>query len=61
MSAAGQSMAPDPTLPAALQARLDHLFRHHVRDDQAAAATATLRAHIEAYRRQAEEHAKARP
>jgi len=53
MSAAGQSPATDPALPMAVQARLDHLFRHHASDDPAAAATANLRRYIETYRRQA--------
>jgi hypothetical protein len=52
MSASGPSPAPDSALPAALQARLDYLFRHHVRDDSDAAATATLRHYLETYRRQ---------
>jgi len=53
MSAAAQSPAPDSTLPTAVQARLDHLFRQHASDDPAAAATATLRRYIDTYRRQA--------
>jgi hypothetical protein len=32
------------------QARLDHLFRHHVPADPDDRATATLRAYIEQYR-----------
>lgn len=61
MSAVGQSPAPEPVLPATAQARLDRLFRHHVGDDPAAAATNTLRRYVEAYRRQAAAQAEARP
>lgn len=35
---------------AGLQARLDHLFRNHVRDDPTDAATTVLRRLVEAYR-----------
>jgi hypothetical protein len=61
MSATGQSPAPDQALPTAVQARLDHLFRHHLRDDPAAAATAALRRYIETYRGQTAAQAGARP
>jgi len=50
MSAADQSQAQDSALPAALQARLDYLFRQHVRDDPAHAATGMLRRYMENYR-----------
>jgi hypothetical protein len=50
MSAAGQSPAPDPMPSTALQARLNHLFRHHLRDDPAQAATGILRRYVENYR-----------
>ena len=60
MSAVGQFPAPDPTLPTAVQARLDRLFRHHVRDDPAARASTTLRSYVEAYRRQAAAQAEDR-
>jgi hypothetical protein len=36
----------------AAQARLDHLFRHHVPDDPDDAASATLRAYVTRYRLQ---------
>jgi len=56
MSAESQ---PDSTSAAqdALQARLDHLFRHHPREDAAGNATAVLRRYIEHYRRQGEQQA----
>lgn len=50
MSAADQSPAPHPAPSTALQARLDYLFRHHVRDDPTNAATHALRRHMESYR-----------
>lgn len=61
MSAAGQSPAPDHALPTAVQARLDQLFRHHLRDDPAAAATEALRRYIETHRGQAATQAGVRP
>ena len=50
MSAADQSPVPHSAPSAALQARLDHLFRHHVRADPANAATHALRRYMESYR-----------
>nr|WP_314547410.1 hypothetical protein [uncultured Massilia sp.] len=41
-----------PTDPAAVQARLDHLFRNNGRDDADGRATATLRRYVETYRLQ---------
>jgi len=48
--AACQAPAPHPAPSTALQARLDYLFRHHVRDDPANAATHALRDCMENYR-----------
>jgi hypothetical protein len=39
-----------PTDPAAVQARLDRLFRNNDRDDPRERATATLRRYVEDYR-----------
>jgi len=64
MSAAGQSPAQDAPLPAAVQARIDQLFRHHLREDPAIAATTAmqaLRRYIETYRGQAATQAGVRP
>jgi hypothetical protein len=46
--------APPPPDPAAVQARLDHLFRKHDRDDLGDWATSTLRRYVEDYRLQRE-------
>lgn len=61
MSAAGQSTAPHPAPSTALQARLDYLFRHHVRDDPANTATRALRRYMESYRLAAAPAAEHRP
>jgi hypothetical protein len=44
--------SPDPAVavPVAVQARLDHLFRNNVRDNNQDWATGTLRRYVEAYR-----------
>lgn len=44
--------APAPIDPAAVQARLDHLFRHHARDAATGRATGILRRYVEDYRLQ---------
>jgi hypothetical protein len=41
---------PPPPDPAAIQARLDHLFRKHDRDDLGDWATGILRRYVEDYR-----------
>jgi hypothetical protein len=46
-----QATAPAPD-PAAVQARLDHLFRNNMRDDHADWATGILRRYVEDYRLQ---------
>ncbi|TQK07141.1 hypothetical protein [Herbaspirillum sp. SJZ107] len=50
MSAADQAPAPHPAPSTAQQARLDYLFRHHLRNDSANAATRALRRCMESYR-----------
>jgi hypothetical protein len=47
--AIAQAAAPAPD-PSALQARLDHLFRNNVRDDDNDWATGILRRYMEDYR-----------
>ena len=42
--------APPPIDPAAIQARLDHVFRKHDRDDLGDWATGILRRYVEDYR-----------
>lgn len=61
MSAADQSPASYPMPSAAQRARLDYLFRHHVRDDPANAARHALRRYIESYRLAAAAEAESRP
>jgi hypothetical protein len=46
--------APAPVDPDAIQARLDHLFRKHDRDDLGDWATGILRRYVEDYRLQRE-------
>jgi hypothetical protein len=46
---------------AAQQARLDHVFRHHLRDDPTNAATHALRRYMESYRLAAAVEAESRP
>jgi hypothetical protein len=46
--------APPPPDPAAIRARLDHLFRKHDRDDVGDWATGILRRDVEDYRLQRE-------
>ena len=46
--------APPPPDPALIQARLDHLFRKHDRDDLGDWATGILRRYVEDYRLQRE-------
>jgi hypothetical protein len=46
--------APPPIDPDAIQARLDHLFRKHDRDDLGDWATGILRRYVEDYRLQRE-------
>ncbi|KGF80587.1 hypothetical protein IA69_17425 [Massilia sp. JS1662] len=46
--------APAPIDPAAIQSRLDHIFRQHDRDDLGDWATGILRRYVEDYRLQRE-------
>jgi hypothetical protein len=48
---------PPPVDPAVIQARLDHLFRKHDRDDLGDWATGILRRYVEDYRLQREVNA----
>lgn len=59
MSVTGQSPAPAPQ--AALQARLDHLFRHQVRANPDDAATGALRSLIEQYRLRGQAQGEVQP
>jgi hypothetical protein len=45
---------PPPIAPQAIQARLDHMFRKHDRDDLGDWATGILRRYVEDYRLQRE-------
>lgn len=45
-----RTLPQEQTEPAALQARLDHLFRRNERDDHADWATGLLRRYVEDYR-----------